>query len=70
MKAFADEIKWGLWHGIYDTDGLCIVIPRVNVLSMSERLTVEGQDGEGEAERGAKDGWSEATAEATYCVPT
>lgn len=41
VKAFADEIKWGLWHGIYDTDGLCIVIPRVNVLSMSERLKEE-----------------------------
>ena len=38
VMAYADEIKCALWRGIYDTDGLCFVIPRVNVISISERV--------------------------------
>ncbi|GMH48247.1 hypothetical protein TrLO_g884 [Triparma laevis f. longispina] len=41
VKAYANEIKCGMWHGVFDADGLCIVVPVVNVLSVSEKLSDE-----------------------------
>jgi len=47
VTAFADEIKWALWHGIYDTDGLCAVMPQVNVVSVSDRSFDETGENKG-----------------------
>ena len=42
VKAYADQIKFALWNGELDADGLCIVVPRVNVTSLSEAMPGKG----------------------------
>ena len=37
VSAVCKDLRVALWYGIYDTDGLCLTLPLVTVLSNSQR---------------------------------